>query len=186
MAPARRRIAVFGSSEPAPGEPLYECARRVGQLLGRAGFDVVTGGYGGVMEGASRGAAEAGAAAVGVTSAIFGVRAPNRYLTRIDETPDLLSRMGILIESASGYVVLHGKSGTLAELALLWALHRAGSLGARPVVLLGPAWRPFLHHLVRGRMIEDDQIAITRVVDEPEEAVDWIGRVLAAEDDRGR
>ena len=178
---APRLVAVFGSADPPPGDPLYELARRVGGLLAAAGYGVLTGGYGGVMEGASRGASEAGGVAIGVTSATFSGRTPNRYLSDVREAPDLVTRTGALIESACGYIVLHGKSGTLAELTLVWALHRAGSLGPRPVVLLGAAWRPFLHHLVRGAMIEDEQLAITRVVDGPEEAVHELSRFLVAE-----
>jgi len=174
-------VAVFGSSEPSAGHPLYETARRVGSLLALSGYDVITGGYGGVMEGASRGVVEAGGRAVGVTCAIFGSREPNPYLVERHETEDLIARMAALASRANAYVVLHGKSGTLAELTLLWALHRAGSLGPRPVVLLGAAWRPFLHHLVKGDMIESAELAITRVVDEPEEAVAWVDRQLVAE-----
>jgi len=177
----RLLVAVFGSADPSEGDPLYELARRVGGLLVDAGYGVVTGGYGGVMEGASRGAAEAGGAAVGVTCAVFSGREPNRFLTERRETADLVARTGALIDAACGYIVLHGKSGTLSELTLVWALHRAGSLGPRPVVLLGAAWRPFLHHLVRGEMIEDDQLGITRVADEPEDAVTELDRFLVAE-----
>lgn len=65
------------------------------------------------------------------------------------------------------------------------ALHRTGSLSQRPVVLLGAAWRPLLHHLVRGAMIEDDQLAITRVADSPEDAVVELDRFLVAEVARG-
>lgn len=180
------RIAVFGSSEPRPGEPLYELARRVGGLLAGAGFRVVTGGYGGVMEGACRGALEGGGSTLGVTCAIFAGRSPNPYLTERRDTPDLVARTGALVDASDGFVVLPGKSGTLAELTLLWALHRAGSLGPRPVVLLGSVWRPLLRHLVQGAMIDDGPLGITRVVDLPEEAVDWIGRALASEDDGGR
>jgi uncharacterized protein (TIGR00730 family) len=186
MTSRRHHIAVFGSSEPGPGDPLYEGAREVGRLLAEAGYDVVTGGYGGVMEGASRGAAESGAQALGVTCAIFSAREPNPYLTSRRHTEDLLERTGALVDSASGFVVLYGKSGTLAELTFLWALHRAGSLGRRRVVLLGSDWRPFLRHLVRGGMIEDAQLAITRVVDTPEEAVGEIDRSIAAEDGLGK
>jgi hypothetical protein len=174
-------IAVFGSSEPTEGHPLYEEARRVGALLAMAGYDVITGGYSGVMEGASRGAVEGGGGAIGVTCTVFSGRDPNRFLTERRETGDLVSRTGALVDAASGYVVLHGKSGTLSELTLLWALHRAGSLGPRPVVLLGDAWRPFLHHLVKGGMIEVDQLAITRVAEGPEDAVGLVDRFLAAE-----
>jgi len=174
-------VAVFGSADPPEGDPLYECARRVGGLLVAAGYGVVTGGYGGVMEGANRGALEAGGASVGITCATFSGRTPNRFLSELREEADLVSRTGTLVRSARGYIVLHGKSGTLAELTLVWALHRAGSLGRRPVVLLGDAWRPFLHHLVRGAMIEDDQLAITRVAVEPEDAVMELDRFLVAE-----
>jgi uncharacterized protein (TIGR00730 family) len=174
-------VAVFGSADPGEGDPLYELARRVGALVATAGYGVLTGGYGGVMEGASRGAAEHGGTAVGITCASFVDRTPNRFLTEIREAQDLVQRTGWLIEAACGYIVLHGKSGTLAELTLVWALHRAGSLGARPVVLLGAAWRPFLHHLVRAGMIESEQLAITRVADEPEEAVAELERFLVAE-----
>lgn len=177
----RLLVAVFGSADPQEGDPLYELARRVGALLATAGYGVLTGGYGGVMEGASRGAAENGGVAVGVTCAGFLDRTPNRFLTETHEEPDLVRRTGSLIDDACGYVVLHGKSGTLAELTLVWALHRTGSLGSRPVVLLGAAWRPFLHHLVRAEMIESDQLSITRVADGPEEAVAELERFFVAE-----
>ncbi len=176
-----RTIAVFGSSEPRPGDLLYETARAVGRLLAGAGFRVVTGGYGGVMEGASRGAAEAGGSPLGVVCGIFRERAPNPYLGEVVDTPELFTRTRTLIEAADGYVVLEGKSGTLAELALLWALHRAGSLDRRPVVLLGDAWRPLLRHLVRAGMIESEQFDVTRVVDTPEEALGAVREFL----DRG-
>jgi len=120
-----------------------------------------------------------------VTCSIFAARKPNAYLRDAHETDDLIGRMAELVRRSDGFVVLHGKSGTLAELTLLWALHRAGSLGPRPVVLLGAAWRPFLHHLVKGNMIEGDELAITRVADEPEEAVGWIDTLLCAEGRRG-
>jgi uncharacterized protein (TIGR00730 family) len=177
----RLLVAVFGSADPPEGDPLYERARQVGGLLVAAGYGVVTGGYGGVMEGASRGAVEAGGVAVGVTCARFIGRTPNRFLTETREEADLVARTGALVAAACGYIVLHGKSGTLAELTLVWALHRTGSLGRRPVVLLGDAWRPFLHHLVRGAMIEDDQLGITRVADGPENAVMELDRFLVAE-----
>ena len=67
-------IAVFGSSEPLPGQTRYESARALGDGLARAGFGVVTGGYGGVMEAASRGAREAGGTATGVVCGLFSER----------------------------------------------------------------------------------------------------------------
>src|SRR5216684_4938707 len=41
-------IAVFGSSQVRHGDPLYAQGIAMGDLLGRSGFDVMTGGYKGV------------------------------------------------------------------------------------------------------------------------------------------
>lgn len=179
-----RAVAVFGSSEPPAGDPAYELARELGARLATAGYEVVSGGYGGVMEGASRGAWEAGGKTHGVTCRIFDARTPNAYLSRTSETADLFARTETLME-ADGFVVLHGRSGTLAELTLLWALHRAGSLGRRPVVLLGAWWGSFLRELVRLRMIEEGELSITRVADSPGEAVEALDRFFATEGERG-
>lgn len=168
----RAPIAVFGSSEPSAGEPLYQQARRLGHLLATSGRVVVTGGYGGVMEAASRGAHEAGGTTVGVLCDGFRERTPNTWLTERILTPDLHERTRRLVDLSCGYVVLHGKSGTLAELTLLWALHRAGHIERRPLVLLGTVWTSLLRHLVQWEMLEAAQLEITRVADDPEHVLD--------------
>ena len=145
-------VAVFGSSEAHPGQAIYEEARRLGALLAQRGLTVVSGGYGGVMEAASRGAREAGGQAVGVVCDGWSERGrtPNPYLSERVGTADLHERTRRLVERADGYIVLPGKAGTLAELTLLWALHRAGALGDRPIVLLGKPWPPLLRHWSSG------------------------------------
>jgi uncharacterized protein (TIGR00730 family) len=143
----RRIIAVFGSSEPEPGSPGWDLARDVGRALGEAGYGVVTGGYGGVMAAASSGASDAGAPVHGVTCRIFTTRRANRWVTDEEQTADLHERTRRLVERADGFVVLPGSAGTLAEMSLLWALHRAGCLGERPVIAVGPEWDGLLRYL---------------------------------------
>ena len=86
------------------------------------------------------------------------------------------------VYGAVGFVVLHGKSGTLAELALLWALDRAGCLDRRPVVLLGDGWSALLAFLQRSEMLEPAQQRITRVAATPEDAMSELTRLLAGEE----
>jgi uncharacterized protein (TIGR00730 family) len=173
-------IAVFGSSEPRGGDPLYEQAYRLGALLAAAGYRVINGGYGGVMEAASRGAAEAGGQTLGVACTIFSWRQPNPFLSEVIETPDLFARTRELVERARGFVVMQGKSGTLAELAFLWALHRAGCLERRPVVLLGRGWNGLLRCLEAEGILEVSQLEVTRVVESPEAAVELLDGELEA------
>ncbi len=176
----QQAIAVFGSSEPADGTPLYDEARRVGALLAREGFIVVTGGYGGVMEAASRGAVESGGRTLGITTReLSPLRSgPNPYLTTHLETEGLLERTRELIVRSAGYIILRGQAGTLAELSLLWALHRARLQGDRPVVLLGGFWQGFIDEVETLGLVDRSQLAVTHVVETPEDAVAVIRRVV--------
>jgi uncharacterized protein (TIGR00730 family) len=183
LADINRGIAVFGSSEPGRGDALYEQAYEIGRLLAAAGLTVVTGGYGGVMEAASRGAVECGGTALGVPCDIFETRSPNEYLTESIPSADLHERARKLVQHAAGFVILQGKAGTLHELSLLWALHRAGCLAGRPVVLLGGRWRELLDHLGRNGILDAPQLEISVVVDTAQQAVDVIsGRVHPGKD----
>ena len=123
--------------------------------------------------------AEAGGTTIGVPCAIFGARPPNPHLDEIVMAADLYDRTRELIERAAGYVVLPGKSGTLAELAFLWALDRARCLNGRPVVLLGPGWQALVDLLGRSEMLESSQLRHTHVTDTPGEAVELLTTLLA-------
>jgi uncharacterized protein (TIGR00730 family) len=178
----RRAVAVFGSSEPAPGSPDYRRAFEVGRRLAEAGFTVVNGGYGGVMEASARGAREAGGRTIGVTTRAFTFRSgANRWIETEVTTDDLHERTRHLIEAADGFVVLPGRSGTLAELALLWALHKARLLGRRPIVLLGRTWERLLPALRRLDLLDAEVLEITTLSTTPIRAVRTIERRLGGD-----
>jgi uncharacterized protein (TIGR00725 family) len=97
------RVAVFGGSAPQPGQPAYLEAQYLGEMLAKAGHEVVTGGYLGVMEAVSRGAAEAGGNVIGVTcKEIENWRPidPNRWVTELDEEKTLFDRLDVLIRES--------------------------------------------------------------------------------------
>jgi uncharacterized protein (TIGR00725 family) len=137
---ALHRVTVFGSSAPRPGSPAYEQAYRIGGIVARHGLELVNGGYSGTMEASARGAREAGGQVAGVTVRTFAYSAPNTWLTRIIETPDLFRRLATLLELGDLYVVLPGSTGTLVELSLAWEFLNKG-LSERSI-LVDPVWRP--------------------------------------------
>ena len=173
-----RSIAVFGSSETEQGTEPYEEARRLGHRLATWGARLISGGYGGVMEAASRGAREAGGEAIGVTGSFFGTRSPNRWLSQTIPTLDLFERTRLLIEMSDAFIILPGKSGTIAELAFLWALHRAGMLGNKPVVLCGGIWPDLVAALVRASALEPQQRAVTILSPGIDDAIEKVARCL--------
>jgi hypothetical protein len=173
--------AVFGSSEAGPEDLLYRDALRLARLLAGRGWGVVTGGYGGVMEAANRGAYEAGALSVGITTHAFDVfpeRRPNRWLSEHRVHDTLLRRTGDLLETASAYAVFHGGAGTLAEAALLWAHQRAGILGGKPIVLMGRMWENVLRALGEAALLSANETDVCRVAGTVEEAAEHLTRGL--------
>ncbi len=172
-------IAVFGSSEPSEESPAYREALEVGGLLATAGFTVINGGYGGVMEASARGAKEAGGTTIGVTIRAFRRRSgANRFIDTEFCEKDLFERTRKLIETATGFIVLQGGSGTLSELTFLWALQKADLLGSRPILLVGPVWAETLDQLRRLRLVHEADLASTSMAATPREAVDMMARSL--------
>src|SRR5260370_33450799 len=115
MAP-EKVITVFRSSRAHEGDADYEQARALGRALGERGWKVCTGGYGGVMEGVSRGAKEAGAKTVGVTAEFFQARA-NRWVDEEIRVVTWQERLVELIRRGDAHVARKVDSGTLAGLA---------------------------------------------------------------------
>lgn len=66
-----------------------------------------------------------------------------------------MDRTQRLIDIGSAFIIFPGKAGTLAELAFLWALERAGLLSGKPRILLGGIWRDLVASLVRAAFLEE-------------------------------
>src|ERR1700681_680192 len=136
-------ITVFGSSRPEEGHADYAEAFELGRALAVAGFAVCTGGYGGVMEGVSRGASESGGRVLAVTSSFFRSRA-NRWVEEETRMATWQERLFELVRIGDGYVACKGGTGTLVELAVVWEMLNKRAMEYRPFVVLGDFWQPIL------------------------------------------
>ncbi len=137
------RVTVFGGSKPQPGQPAYQEALLLGQLLGRQGYTVLTGGYIGTMEAVSRGAAESGGHVIGVTcDEIESWRPviPNNWVQEEMRYPTLRERLNALIDHCDAALALPGGIGTLAEIVNMWALLQINASAPRPLILIGSGW----------------------------------------------
>ena len=133
-------VGVFGSSLPLEGSSAYEEARQVGREIARRGGRVICGGYGGVMEAACRGAAEAGGASLGVL--LEGRGEGNPWLTERVRVPDLSARLRQLRDASGAWIFLPRGLGTLLEIVWIAESIVKGDTGPKPFVLLGDFWRP--------------------------------------------
>ncbi len=162
-----KTIAVFGSSRREANSVFYREAYELGGVLARAGYAVLTGGYEGSMEAASRGAREAGGRVIGVTCAIFDPRPANAWLTEEVKAATLIDRLTVMIARADGFVAVRGGIGTLAEVTLAWSLLQTRSLGGKPLVLLGADWQPILDALLAYTDLGRSIASLARIVATP-------------------
>ena len=110
------RVTVFGGSAPKAGSEPYQQAYDLGQLIGKAGYTALTGGYIGTMEAVSRGCAEAGGHVIGVTcDEIESWRpvSPNRWVIEEMRFVTIDQRLLSLIGECDAAFALPGGVGTL-------------------------------------------------------------------------
>jgi uncharacterized protein (TIGR00725 family) len=120
-------IGVIGSSL-AKGEA-YDEAIEVGRLVAERGATVLTGGLGGVMEAACKGAREAGGQTIGILPG-FDTRDANPFVDIPIVTGLNHARNIIVVRSSDALIAVGGEYGTLSEIAFALKL-------GKPVIALG-------------------------------------------------
>ena len=136
-------VTVFGSSRPKEGDSEYEEARELGKSLAHRGLAVCSGGFGGVMEGVSRGAKEGGGKTYGVTAEFFK-RQANPWVDTEVRLQTWDERLFELIRLADGFAVCKGGTGTLVELAVVWEMLNKSVIAGKPIAVVGDFWQPIL------------------------------------------
>src|SRR5688572_10654196 len=131
----------------------------------------MNGGYQGSMEAVGAGARLAGGEVIGVTTALFNHRPPNPHLTHREDTTTLLERLDYLVHVASGFVVLEGSIGTLAELFLTWNLLAVDGRPSAPLICLGHPYRRFLEEASAPGLVTPELVRLVQVADTPAHAV---------------
>lgn len=141
--PRAAHVAVIGDGDPRGPEAhrILEWAEEVGQLLARGGATVVTGGLGGVMRAASRGAVAAGGATIGILPGTDPAEA-NEYVTIPIATGLGVVRNLVVVTAADAVVAIGGRHGTLSEIGLALRM-------GRQVVALS-SWRVESDHRIGG------------------------------------
>ena len=130
-------VAVSGPGQAQAQATELAAAEHVGSLLAEHGAVVVTGGLGGVMEAACRGAKSAGGITLGILPGLERSDA-NQWVDVALPTGMGEMRNALLIRASDVLIAIAGEFGTLSEVALAlktgvpvvglgtWELHKGG------------------------------------------------------------
>lgn len=169
-------ITVFGSARFPEGHRYYNLALDVGKEIALAGFTTMTGGGPGIMEGANRGAKQAGGKSIGCNIVLPHEQKPNPYLDLWVDFDYFFVRKVMLIKYSYAFIVLPGGFGTMDELFEIATLIQTGKVHDFPVVLMGlDYWQPLIDFLqsrmVDGRTIDRSDLDRLVLTDDPAKAV---------------
>jgi uncharacterized protein (TIGR00730 family) len=191
-------IVFFGSARLSPDGPLgryYQEARELARLLTQWSkglpspahrYVVCSGGGGGIMEAANRGAADAGGRSIGLNISLPREQRPNHFVTRdlSFEFHYFFMRKLWFAHLARALIVFPGGFGTLDELTEILTLAQTRKLERPiPVILYGSSyWTEVLNFdaLVRHGMVDTQDLKLFHYADEPASALALLQAELKA------
>ena len=135
----QRKVAVFGSSQIAEGTPVYRQTVALCRQLVAAGFDVMTGAGGGVMEAANCGAGPGNS--FGLHMQLPFEFSPNPYIdsdNKLVTFRHFFTRKHFFLRESNAVVAMPGGFGTQDELFETLTLIQTAKAPPIPVVLLSP------------------------------------------------
>jgi len=178
-----RKVRVFGSARTQPDDPVFKLAEEFARHIADCGYMVITGAGPGIIEACQRGAGR---------ERSFGVniRLPweQQANTIISGGPKLLSfryffaRKLFFLKEADAVVLFPGGFGTHDEGFETLTLLQTGKTRPMPLLFLdrprGTYWKQWQRyvedHLLRRAMIEENDLALYKVTDNVDPAVDEI------------
>lgn len=183
----RPAVSIFGSARTRPDDPAYALCVDIARRLSDEGFAVISGGGPGIMEAANKGAFEGRSSSVGLNIELPREQKGNAWQDISLSFRHFFARKVAFVKYADAYVVMPGGFGTLDEFTEVLTLMQTGKTRRIPVILVGTAfWRGlidwFRTRMVPEGMIDEKDLDLMQVIDEPANVVDAIFAFYEARD----
>lgn len=155
MSQVEPAVSIFGSARTPRSDPYYRKARKLAAMLAERGFGVITGGGGGIMEAANRGAADKGGISVGLNINLPQEQKANPYANVRLDFRYFFARLVMFVKYANAFVCFPGGFGTLHEFYNSMTLIQTGKADPFPVILVGRSFwkglREWMDKVMLGR-----------------------------------
>jgi len=180
-----RKVTIFGSARTQPTKLEYQQAAEFGKKIAEAGFMVITGAGGGIMQAGHEGAGPEKSFGANIRlpweqSANPVIREDKKLVT----FKYFFTRKLIFIRHSDAIVLFPGGFGTMDEGYEALTLMQTGKSQLMPLVLVdrpgGTYWKTWdkhiREHLLRDQLISPDDLNLYRITDNSDEAVKIITR----------
>lgn len=183
MSEAGPCVSIFGSARSAPDSPECHMAEELARLLAESGYGVISGGGGGVMAAANKGASEAGGLSIGLNIELPHEQKSNDYANLELSFHYFFIRKVVFVKYSQAYVVLPGGMGTMDELFESLTLIQTNRIKPFPMFLMGSKYYSGLVDWMKDKMLGHNFIApedldLFSVMDDPKDVVRAIKKTI--------
>lgn len=178
-------VTIFGSARTDKEDPYYKKAVLLGDMLGSAGFNVITGGGPGIMEAANKGAFNnPNVESIGLNVDLPMEQAINPYTTKVRTFEYFFSRKVMLVKYSIAYVLFPGGFGTLDELFEALTLVQTKKIDGVKIFVVGTEFfQPLMdfmkNTLLAQGMIDQKDLDIITLTDDLYHIADQIKSSLS-------
>lgn len=175
-----RSVTFFGSARTIEGDEDYTNAKELGRRISQElGYVVTTGGAGGIMAAANRGAFEAGGKSLGLTIRLPKEQTTNHFINEQVDFKYFFVRKVCLSFSAETYIYFPGGFGTMDELFEILTLVQTKKIPAVPVILFGKKYWSKFDDFIKNVLLDDNKISaddrkLYTITDSIDEAIEII------------
>ncbi len=156
-------VTIYGSARIKPNNKLYKQTQEIAYLLGKAGFNIMTGGGPGVMEAANLGASKAGVKSVGLNIELPVEQVCNVYAEKTITFHHFFVRKVMLVKYATAFIIMPGGLGTMDELTEILTLIQTHKIKPFPVIMYSSEyWAGFLDWL-KNTVLAEGNISLQDV-----------------------
>ena len=169
-------VTVFGSARTPRDDKYYALAEQVARVAAQQGYGVITGGGGGIMEAANKGAYEAQGNSIGLNIQLPFEQAANKFVKTLLSFRHFFCRKVMFLKYTSAVIVLPGGYGTMDELFEALTLIQTQKSSNLPLVLMGTEYWSGLIDWLRSSTLAENYISsedmtMINATDDPEEAI---------------
>ena len=174
-------ISIFGSARTQEDNYYYQKAVEISGRLAKENYAIISGGGGGIMEAANKGAAEKDATSVGLNIKLPHEQTPNKFQNISMDFRYFFARKVNFVKYSMGYVCMPGGFGTLDEFFESLTLVQTEKIYKMPIVLFGAEYWSGLIEWMKDKMLEYGTISesdfdLIVVTDDTDEVVEIMNR----------
>ena len=179
-------VSIFGSARTSPENKYYQLAEKLSYYLAKEGYAVITGGGGGIMEAANKGASEAPGVSVGLNIELPFEQIPNEYQNKSLSFNYFFCRKTMFLKYVNSCVLFPGGFGTMDEFFETITLIQTDKIEKMPVILMGVEFWSGLIDWIKNRLLADGMISkkdldLFVLTDDVEEVIKTINKFFLEE-----